>query len=90
MPFRADSDVQRDALDELTWDAAVAARNLVVTVAGGVVTITVLVRYGSLGFPAAERRGCHALHEGHQGAHQCSAWNAPGVEDVRDHLRIAD
>ena len=40
MPFRTDSDIQDDALDELTWDAAVGARNLGVTVAGGVVTIT--------------------------------------------------
>jgi len=40
MPFRTDSDIQRDALDELTWDAAVDARNLGVTVAGGIVTIT--------------------------------------------------
>jgi osmotically-inducible protein OsmY len=40
MPFRTDSDIQRDALDELTWDAAVDARNLGVTVVGGIVTIT--------------------------------------------------
>jgi osmotically-inducible protein OsmY len=39
MPMRTDSEIQRDALDELTWDAAVDARNLGVTVAGGVVTI---------------------------------------------------
>ena len=40
MPMRTDSEIQHDALDELTWDAAVDARNLGVTVAGGVVTIT--------------------------------------------------
>jgi len=40
MACRTDSDIQRDALDELTWDAAVDARNLGVSVAGGVVTIT--------------------------------------------------
>ncbi len=40
MPIRGDSEIQQDALDELTWDAAVDARNLRVTVAGGVVTIT--------------------------------------------------
>jgi osmotically-inducible protein OsmY len=40
MPTRTDSEIQKDALDELTWDAAVDARNLGVTVAAGVVTIT--------------------------------------------------
>ena len=40
MRFRTDSEIQRDALDELTWDAAVDARNLGVTVVGGIVTIT--------------------------------------------------
>jgi osmotically-inducible protein OsmY len=40
MPMRTDDEIQRDALDELTWDAAVDARNLGVSVTGGVVTIT--------------------------------------------------
>jgi len=40
MPMRADSAIQQDALAELTWDAAVDARNLGVAVTGGVVTIT--------------------------------------------------
>jgi len=40
MPFRTDSDIQDDVVDELTWDAAVDARNLGVTVAAGIVTIT--------------------------------------------------
>ncbi len=40
MPFRTDRDIHDDVLDELTWDAAVDARNLGVSVAGGVVTIT--------------------------------------------------
>jgi osmotically-inducible protein OsmY len=40
MTTRTDGDIQHDTLDELTWDAAVDARNLGVTVAGGVVTIT--------------------------------------------------
>ena len=40
MPNRTDADIQHDALDELTWDAAVDARNLGVAVADGVVTIT--------------------------------------------------
>ena len=40
MQQRSDGDIQHDALDELKWDAAVDARNLGVTVAGGAVTIT--------------------------------------------------
>ena len=40
MPLRTDAEIQQDALDELTWDAAVDARNLGVSVAAGVVTIT--------------------------------------------------
>jgi len=40
MTTRTDSEIQQDALDELTWDAAVDAQNLNVTVAGGFVTIT--------------------------------------------------
>jgi osmotically-inducible protein OsmY len=40
MTTRTDDEIQQDALDELTWDAAVDARNLGVTVAGGVATIT--------------------------------------------------
>jgi len=57
MPFRTDSDIQDDALDELTWDAAVGARNLGVTVAGGVVTIT-----GQVG-AYAEKREAERLVE---------------------------
>lgn len=40
MPSRTDNAIQRDVLEELKWDAAVDARNLGVTVAGGIVTIT--------------------------------------------------
>jgi osmotically-inducible protein OsmY len=40
MPLRTDSDIHDDVVDELTWDAAVDARNLGVTVAAGIVTIT--------------------------------------------------
>jgi osmotically-inducible protein OsmY len=40
MPFRTDSEIQQDAMNELTWDAGVDASNLGVCVAGGVVTIT--------------------------------------------------
>ena len=40
MTTRTDSEIQQDALDELTWDAAGDAQNLNVTVAGGFVTIT--------------------------------------------------
>ena len=40
MPTRTDGEIQQDALEELTWDAAVDASKLDVTVAGGVVTIT--------------------------------------------------
>ena len=40
MPIRTDAEIQQDALDELTWDAAVDARNLAVRVTDGVVTLT--------------------------------------------------
>ena len=40
MPLRTDNEIQKDVLDELTWDAAVDARNLRVAVVAGVVTIT--------------------------------------------------
>lgn len=40
MPFRPDSEIEHDVLHELRWDAAVDARNLGVTAAEGVVTIT--------------------------------------------------
>lgn len=40
MPMRTDNEIQKDVLDELTWDAAVDARNLGVAVVAGVVTIT--------------------------------------------------
>jgi osmotically-inducible protein OsmY len=40
MPTRTDGEIQHDALDELKWDAAIDARNLGVSVTGGIVTIT--------------------------------------------------
>ena len=40
MATRTDGEIQHDVLDELTWDAAVDARHLGVTVEGGVATIT--------------------------------------------------
>jgi osmotically-inducible protein OsmY len=44
MPIRTDAEIQHDVLDELTWDAAVDARQLGVSVARGVATITGQVR----------------------------------------------
>ena len=38
--MRTDGEIQQDVLDELTWDAAVDARNLGVSVAAGIATIT--------------------------------------------------
>jgi hypothetical protein len=38
--MRTDGEIQQDVLDELTWDAAIDARNLGATVVAGVVTIT--------------------------------------------------